>query len=192
MLNEDDKDKKLNELDGELKKLENRKKELISKLQELTQKVRSKKKPEEVKEAELRKRQLTDARRNILDELRPLNKQLGDIKGTISSFDDQKPDKFKRNRILPQDEEELDFLISGFDEFYETHSLSKTDEEDILKRVNDLEKMRPTLGDVNNLNKEIVALKRRQGSIRSRTAELKEKLTSINSEIEDCDVVIDE
>lgn len=62
VITDEEKEKKLNEIDGELRKLENRKKELISTLQDLTRKVKGKKKPDEVREAELRKRSLVDSK----------------------------------------------------------------------------------------------------------------------------------
>lgn len=192
-ITDDDKEKQLLEIDGELKKLENRKKEIINTLQELTKKVRGKKKPDEVKEAELRRRSLIDSKKQLLDELRSLNKQFEVLKSQAVGVDDQKPDKFKRTRVLlPQDEEELDFLIHGWDELYQTRSLSKGDEDEIMKRVNDLEKLRPSLGDVNNLNKEIQQLKKRMAGIRQRTKEIKDNLTSVNAELEDCDAIVNE
>lgn len=61
-----------------------------------------------------------------------------------------------------------------------------------MKKVIDLEKLRPNLSDVNSLNKEIVTLKKKQTIIKSRIREIKESLTSINTEIDECDNVINE
>lgn len=61
-----------------------------------------------------------------------------------------------------------------------------------MRKVSDLEKMRPNLADVQNLNQEIVALRRRQASIRSRVSELSENLRLVKTEISDCDEVITE
>jgi len=102
--------------DGELNKLENRKKDILNKLQDLTKKMKGLKKPEEVKEAENRKSSLVSSRRNLLVEIRDLNKTMEDIRSQITGFDDQRPDKYKKSKVLPQDEQELDFLIGGWDE----------------------------------------------------------------------------
>jgi len=45
---------------------------------------------------------------------------------------------------------------------------------------------------VNNLNKETQLLKKRVANIRLRTREIKESLSSINVEIDDCDLLINE
>lgn len=189
-MTDDEKEKKLIEYESEIKKLENRKKDLFNKLSVLNVKVKGKKKPEEVKEAENRKRSLVESKKNLLNEIRDLNKQMTVIKQQITGFDDQKPDKFKKNNVLPQDEEELDYLIGGWDEYYQTKSLKKDEDEEIMRKIIELEKLRPNLSDVNNLNREIITLKKRLTTIRSRAKEVKESLTSINVEIEDCDETI--
>jgi len=48
------------------------------------------------------------------------------------------------------------------------------------------------LSDVNNLNKEIQTLKKKLTNIRARAAEIKENLTTINVELEDCDQIINQ
>lgn len=103
--------------DGELIKLENRKKELLNRLQDLTKKMKGLKKPDEVREAEYRKSSLVASRRNLLVEIRDLNKTSEDIRSQITGWDDQRPDKFKKSKVLPQDEQELDYLITGWDEY---------------------------------------------------------------------------
>lgn len=108
LMSEEEKNNVLLEFEEEIKKLENRKKDLIFKLQDLTKKVKGKRKPDEVKEAELRKRTLVDSKRNLLDEIRSLGRQSDEIRQAISGMDDQKPDKFKKTKMLPQDENELD------------------------------------------------------------------------------------
>jgi len=70
--------------------------------------------------------------------------------------------------------------------------LTKDEEDEVMKKVIDLEKLRPNLSDVNSLNKEIVTLKKKQTIIKSRIREIKESLTSINTEIDECDNVINE
>lgn len=56
----------------------------------------------------------------------------------------------------------------------------------------ELEKLRPNLSDVNNLNKEIQTLKKKLSNVRTRASEIKENLTTINVELEDCDQIINE
>lgn len=70
--------------------------------------------------------------------------------------------------------------------------MTKDEEDEVMKKVIDLEKLRPNLSDVNSLNKEIVTLKKKQTIIKSRIREIKESLTSINTEIDECDNVINE
>lgn len=74
----------------------------------------------------------------------------------------------KQSRNVPQDEEELDFMIDGWNNLYETRSLKKDQEDEIFKKLIDLEKMRPNLTDVNNFNKEISQTKKRLQAIKEK------------------------
>lgn len=69
---------------------------------------------------------------------------------------------------MPQDEEELDFMIDGWNNLYETKSLKKDYEDEIFKKLIDLEKMRPNLTDVNNFNKEISQTKKKLQAIKEK------------------------
>lgn len=44
---------------------------------------------------------------------------------------------------------ELDFMVNGWNEFYETHSLKRDYEDEIWKKLMDLEKLRTELADDN-------------------------------------------
>jgi len=67
----------------------------------------------------------------------------------MSSFDDQKPDKMKNkvNSNTPKDEEELDKMIEYWENMLQTKSLKARDEEDIMKKLNQLEGMRKSISD---------------------------------------------
>lgn len=91
---------------------------------------------------------------------------------------------------MPQDEEELDFMIDGWNNLYETKSLKKDYEDEIFKKLIDLEKMRPNLTDVNNFNKEISQTKKKLQAIKEKLRNTYEHITSINIEIEEHDRTI--
>jgi uncharacterized coiled-coil DUF342 family protein len=84
----------------------------------------------------------------------------------------------------------LDFLIDGWNEYFETKSLKKDHEDEIFKKLNDLEKMRPNVSDVNNFNKEVSQTKKRLTAIKEKLRETYGHITSINIEIEEHDQTI--
>jgi uncharacterized coiled-coil DUF342 family protein len=67
----------------------------------------------------------------------------------MSSFDDQKPDKMKRNigSNMPKDEEDLNKMIEYWENMLQTKSIKPKDEQDIMKKLTQLEGMRKSISD---------------------------------------------
>jgi len=65
------------------------------------------------------------------------------------SFDDQKPDKMKKNTgvNMPKDEEDLNKMIEYWENTLQTRSLKARDEEDIMKKLAQLEGWRKSISE---------------------------------------------
>lgn len=66
------------------------------------------------------------------------------------SFDEQKPDKMKKQHQfgkVPEDEEQLDKMLEYWENVLQTKTLKNSEEEDIMKKLSSLENMRQSIGD---------------------------------------------
>mmetsp|Transcript_87227 Transcript_87227/g.188913 ORF Transcript_87227/g.188913 Transcript_87227/m.188913 type:complete len:150 (-) Transcript_87227:617-1066(-) len=140
----------IEELTTKILELKDKKLNLSNKIAEIHSKLK-KQKPSDVLEAEGRRKKLIEEQNGHLKVLKELNLEKTQIKNKITSFDDQKPDKLKKTSQqsgnLPQDEEELNKMLKYWENVLETKSLKSAEEESILKKLDQLELMRKSIGD---------------------------------------------
>lgn len=113
-------------------------------------------------QAENKRKEQLEIKKKHIDTLNKLKFQKKDIRDKMSSFDDQKPDKMKRNvgSNMPKDEEDLNKMIEYWENMLQTRSLKTKDEEDIMKKLSQLEGMRKSISDYSEISQEVVALKK--------------------------------
>lgn len=147
-MTEIEKNSKIDDIDSKILSMRSERDKLQQGLAEVMA-VLKKQKPAQVIEAENKRREQLDVKKKHIDTLNKLKFQKKDIREKMSSFDDQKPDKMKNkvNSNMPKDEEELDKMIEYWDNMLQTKSLKARDEEDIMKKLNQLEGMRKSISD---------------------------------------------
>lgn len=148
-MTEIEKNSKIDDIDSKILSMRSERDKLQQGLGEVMA-VLKKQKPAQVIEAENKRREQLDVKKKHIDTLNKLKFQKKDIREKMSSFDDQKPDKMKNNKVnsnLPKDEEELDKMIDYWENMLQTKSLKTRDEEDIMKKLNQLEGMRKSISD---------------------------------------------
>jgi len=142
----------------------------------------------------LRFKALIEEKGKHLTVLKGLNEEKKQIKDRISSYDNQKPEKLKKQQLvssnLPQDEEELDKMVHYWENVLQTKTLKSKEEEDIMKKLSQLESMRASIGDYSNISKEIVNLRKQLQSIKAKVAEENLQLDRIKEGVEQNNKII--
>lgn len=108
----------------------------------------------------------------------------------MSSFDEQKPDKMKKSGTqsmmnMPKDEEDLNKMISYWENMLQTKSMKVSDETDIMKKLAQLEGMRKSISDQSEISHEVIALKKQLQSVN-------EKIMAENKTIDSITKLINE
>jgi len=91
---------------------------------------------------------------------------------------------------LPQDEEELEKMVHYWENVLQTKTLKSKEEEDIMKKLSQLESMRASIGDYSNISKEIVNLRKQLQSIKAKVAEENLQLDRIKEGVDQNNKII--
>jgi len=149
LMTENEKNIIIEEIDTKIITFKNERDSLNNKLSEIAQKLK-RQKPDYIVKAENERKEKIEIKKKHLDQLNKLKFQKKEIRDKMSSFDDQKPDKMKRSNLginIPKDEDELNRMIEHWENVLQTKSLKTKEEEDILKKLNQLETMRKSITD---------------------------------------------
>lgn len=92
---------------------------------------------------------------------------------------------------VPQDEEELNKMVHYWEDVLQTKTLKVKEEEEIMKKLSSLEQMRSSIGDFSNISKEIVNLRKKLQSVKSKVDEEKTHLNRINEGVKENTDLID-
>lgn len=147
-MSEHDKNLKIEDIDTKILNFRNDREKLNHALSDVMAKLK-RQKPEYVILAETNRREQLDVKKKHIDTLNKLKFQKKDIKEKMLSFDDQKPDKMKKNTgvNMPKDEEDLNKMIEYWENTLQTRSLKARDEEDIMKKLAQLEGWRKSISE---------------------------------------------
>jgi len=147
-MSEHDKNLKIEDIDTKILNYRNDREKLNHSLSDVMAKLK-RQKPEYVILAETNRREQLDVKKKHIDTLNKLKFQKKDIKEKMMSFDDQKPDKMKKNTgvNMPKDEEDLNKMIEYWENTLQTRSLKARDEEDIMKKLAQLEGWRKSISE---------------------------------------------
>mmetsp|Transcript_60381 Transcript_60381/g.51103 ORF Transcript_60381/g.51103 Transcript_60381/m.51103 type:complete len:155 (+) Transcript_60381:157-621(+) len=148
LMSEHDKNLKIEDIDTKILNYRNDREKLNHSLSDVMAKLK-RQKPEYVILAETNRREQLDVKKKHIDTLNKLKFQKKDIKEKMMSFDDQKPDKMKKNTgvNMPKDEEDLNKMIEYWENTLQTRSLKARDEEDIMKKLAQLEGWRKSISE---------------------------------------------
>jgi len=115
LMTPEEKEKRQGILDEEIKKLENQRSNIISNINEFKNKIKRHRKPDEIYQAEDRKRKLLDSKKKLYGDVDNFNKEKKEVLKYVQGFDDKNKNS-KGKKTLPQDEEELEFMMEGWND----------------------------------------------------------------------------
>jgi len=193
LMTKEKKEESITALESSIIELKSKRDTLFGKQRELFATLK-KQKPDDIREAELRFKALIEEKGKHLNILKGFNKEKKQIKDRISSYDNQKPEKLKKQQVvgnnLPQDEEELEKMVHYWENVLQTKTLKSKEEEDIMKKLSQLESMRASIGDYSNISKEIVNLRKQLQSIKAKVAEENLQLDRIKEGVDQNNKII--
>lgn len=130
-----------------------------------------------------------------MSELNQLTSERRELNEKINSYDKSKPDNVKKSQQvlgtkMPQDEDELDQMLAYWENVLHTKTLSNSEEESIMKKINNLECFRSSLADFSNISKEVADYKKKIQKLSAHIKEKKQVLDNLNKQIDSLNNVV--